>query len=48
VFSGDNKAVVYYLPGAKGWGTPFGGLTPVMWTLLTASNAIAATKPTSP
>jgi len=26
VFAGDNQAIVYYLPGATGWSSPFDGL----------------------
>jgi hypothetical protein len=32
VFSGDNHATVYYLSGATGWGTTFGGRPTAMWT----------------
>ena len=35
VFSGDNKATVYYLPGTTGWGTTFGGRPAVLWNLPT-------------
>ncbi len=31
VFSPDNDAAVYYLPGTTGWSSPFGGLSPVLW-----------------
>ena len=31
VFDGDNLAIVYYLPGAKGWGTLFDGLSTAPW-----------------
>jgi hypothetical protein len=31
VFSGDNNATVYYLPGTTGWGTTFGGRPAVLW-----------------
>ena len=30
VFSGDDSATVYYLPGTTGWGPTFGGLTTKM------------------
>lgn len=33
VFSSDNNATVYYLPGAAGWGSSFGGLPTAVWTL---------------
>ena len=32
VFSGDNNATVYYLPGAAGFGTTFGGVPTALWT----------------
>ena len=32
IFSGADNATVFYLPGATGWETPFGGLTPVLWS----------------
>lgn len=31
VFSGDNNATVYYLPGTTGWGTTFGGRPTALW-----------------
>jgi alpha-tubulin suppressor-like RCC1 family protein len=31
VFSGDNNATVYYLPGTTGWGSTFGGLPTALW-----------------
>jgi hypothetical protein len=31
VFTGDNNATVYYLPGTTGWGATFGGLPSVLW-----------------
>jgi uncharacterized repeat protein (TIGR03803 family) len=31
VFSGDNNATVYYLPGTTGWGTTFGELPTALW-----------------
>ena len=31
VFSGDNNATVYYLPGETGWSSPFGGRPAVLW-----------------
>ncbi|HLX70563.1 MAG TPA: hypothetical protein VKV04_13135, partial [Verrucomicrobiae bacterium] len=31
VFSGDNNATVYYLPGTTGWGATFGGAPTVLW-----------------
>ena len=33
VFSGDNNATVYYLPGTSGWGTTFGGRPTALWFL---------------
>jgi hypothetical protein len=33
VFSGDNKATVYYLPGTTGWLPTFGGLPTALWPL---------------
>jgi hypothetical protein len=30
-FTGDNNAIVYYLPGTTGWGTTFGGRPTVLW-----------------
>jgi hypothetical protein len=35
VFSGDNNATVYYLPGTTGWGTTFGGRPTALWPLPT-------------
>jgi hypothetical protein len=31
VFSGDNNATVYYLPGTTDWGPTFGGLATILW-----------------
>jgi hypothetical protein len=32
LFNGDDNVSVYYLPGTKGWSSPFaGGLPPVPW-----------------
>jgi hypothetical protein len=31
VFSGANKATVYYLPGTTGWGPTFGGRPTMLW-----------------
>jgi hypothetical protein len=31
VFTGDNNATVYYLPGTTNWGTTFGGRPAVLW-----------------
>jgi len=31
VFSGDNKATVYYLPGITGWGRTFGDRPTALW-----------------
>jgi hypothetical protein len=31
VFSGDNNATVYYMPGTTGWGSTFGGRPSVLW-----------------
>ena len=33
MFSGDNNATVYYLPGTTGWGTTFGGRPTALWFL---------------
>jgi hypothetical protein len=33
VFSGDSYAIVYYLPGATGWGHTFGGAPTAFWAL---------------
>ncbi len=52
VFYGDNNAIVYYLPGTTGWGTPgtlFGGLPTVMlspppFTYTTNNGTITITK----
>src|ERR1017187_4283692 len=33
VFSGDNTATVYYLPGTAGWGATFGGRPAALWPL---------------
>jgi hypothetical protein len=33
VFTGDNSATVYYLPGTTGWGTTFGGRPTAVWFL---------------
>jgi hypothetical protein len=32
-FSGDNNATVYYMPGARGWGSTFGGRPTAPWPL---------------
>ena len=34
VFSGDNNATVYYLPGTTGWGTTFGGCPTASYPLV--------------
>jgi hypothetical protein len=40
VFLSDNDATVYYLPGATGWISPFGGLPALLWNpLIQASGA---------
>lgn len=31
VFTGDNNATVYYLPGTTNWFSPFGGRPAVLW-----------------
>ena len=31
MFSGDNNATVYYLPGTAGWGTTYGGRPTALW-----------------
>jgi hypothetical protein len=31
VFTGDNNATVYYLPGTSGWTNSFAGLLAVLW-----------------
>jgi hypothetical protein len=33
VFSSDNNATVYYLPGTTGWGSTYAGLPTATWTL---------------
>jgi hypothetical protein len=33
LFSGANKATVYYLPGTTGWSATFGGLPTALWPL---------------
>jgi len=33
VFSDDNNATVYYLPGTTGWGATFGGRPTALWVL---------------
>jgi hypothetical protein len=33
VFSGDDNATVYYLPGTIGWGATFGGRPTALWVL---------------
>jgi hypothetical protein len=33
VFSSDNNATAYYLPGTTGWGSTFGGIPTALWTL---------------
>jgi hypothetical protein len=37
VFSGDNYATVYYLPGSRGWGPVFGDVPAVLWNPLIQS-----------
>jgi len=32
VFTGDDNATVYYLPGTTGWGATFGGLPTAVWS----------------
>jgi hypothetical protein len=32
-FNDDDKAIVYYLPGTKGWGSTFGGRPTALWAL---------------
>jgi hypothetical protein len=32
VFNGDDKAIVYYLPGTTGWGKTFDGRPTALWT----------------
>ena len=32
MFSGADKATVYYLPGTTGWGKEFGGQPTAPWT----------------
>jgi hypothetical protein len=33
VFSDDNNATAYYLPGTTGWGSTFGGIPTALWSL---------------
>src|SRR5262249_52446462 len=33
VFSGDNNATAYHLPGTTGWGSTFGGIPTALWIL---------------
>ncbi len=35
VFQYDTNAVVYYLPGTTGWGSTFGGLPALLWSMPT-------------
>ena len=42
VFYGDPNAVLYYLPGASGWSTPFNGVPTLLW------NAVVYAGPNSP
>ncbi len=51
VFTGDNDATVYYLPGTTGWGATFGGCPAVLWsppvqgyTYTTTNRAVTITK----
>jgi hypothetical protein len=50
VFNRDNKAIVYYLPGATGWGTTLGGLPTALlqYTFTTDGGTIAITGYTGP
>jgi hypothetical protein len=55
VFTGDNNATVYYLPGTTGWGTTFAGRPAVLWnppgqsyTYTTSNGAITITGYTGP
>jgi len=41
-FSGDTKAVVYYLPGTIGWGPTFGGAPAVLWNPLATTFTTAS------
>jgi hypothetical protein len=34
VFLNDNSATAYYLPGATGWSSPYGGLPAILWNPL--------------
>jgi len=33
VFSADNNATAFYLPGTAGWGSTFGGIPTALWSL---------------
>jgi hypothetical protein len=37
-FDGDANAIIYYLPGATGWSSPFAGLTAVLAEVVTWAN----------
>ena len=37
-FANDPKAIVYYLPGATGWGATFGDRPAVLWNLAIQTN----------
>jgi hypothetical protein len=37
-FESDNNAVIYYLPGATGWSSPFAGLPAVLAEIITWAN----------
>ena len=43
VFSDDNTATIYYLPGTTGWSSPFAGLPAVMLTPPTQTGALQVT-----
>jgi len=40
VFDLDNSATAYYLPGATGWGSKFGGLPTALWNPQTAKGRV--------
>jgi hypothetical protein len=47
VFNGANNAVVYYLPGATGWGSTFAGRAAVRWKPPVNASPIGLGAPTS-